>query len=357
MYKIFYIILIFLFIYNSFHYINKNINKENFINKNDLDVNEPHFNITQPFFKKILKNHNLNVEFKNNKYIITKNDKILRSYQTKYFNNEGAYKIPKNKYLTYKIYKKNNLPVPEFILITHKNKNKILKDTILGFPCVLKPIDGTGGKDVNSFINNKENFKKILNLLIKKYNKVLYEQHIIGKNYRILIFENKIIDVIERQNPFIIGNGFNTIVQLIEKKNKKNKKNKIFETKMNKADWGYIKKQGYNKNDILPKNTKVIITNTVNVHNGAIPVRINLDSIPEINKKMFLKATSLMKLICSGIDFISKDITVPYNINNSKIIEINSIPYTYMHNILDLNNSDNSCFIFDKIANIILDNK
>lgn len=67
-----------------------------------------------------------------------------------------------------------------------------------------------------------------------------------------------------------------------------------------------------------------------------------------------------MKLIRSGIDFLSKDITVPYNINNGKIIEINAAPSMYMHNILDLNsadNSDDSCFIFDKIANIILDNK
>jgi D-alanine-D-alanine ligase-like ATP-grasp enzyme len=46
---------------------------------------------------------------------------------------------------------------------------------------------------------------------------------------------------------------------------------------------------------------------------------------------MFLKAHRLLGLECSGIDYMSPDITLPYYKNKGHIIEINSNPDTEIH--------------------------
>jgi D-alanine-D-alanine ligase-like ATP-grasp enzyme len=98
----------------------------------------------------------------------------------------------------------------------------------------------------------------------------------------------------------------------------------------------------------------LFITNTINFHNGANPVRINLDTVPEINKEMFIKAHKLIKLECSGIDYMSSDITIPYNENNGHIIEINDMVDTKIHS--DADNGSDADFLFRNIYKSFINN-
>ena len=133
----------------------------------------------------------------------------------------------------------------------------------------------------------------------------------------------------------------------MKKKNRIQLQKKLFPVK--NIDWNYIYDQGYTKEDILEKNKKIFVTNTINFHNGANPVRINLNNIPEINKDMFVKAHKLIELECSGIDYMSDDISIPYNLNNGHIIEINDMVDTQIH--VDADNRKNPNFLFENIFN------
>jgi DNA-directed RNA polymerase beta subunit len=135
----------------------------------------------------------------------------------------------------------------------------------------------------------------------------------------IMGFMNALMDVIKREQPYIIGNNTDNIEKLIENKNKKQIEKNLYPT--NNIDWDYILDQGYDKYKILENNKKIYITNTINFHNGANPVRIDLDKIPEKNINMFIKAHKLINLECSGIDYMSDDIYIPYNINNGHITQ------------------------------------
>jgi D-alanine-D-alanine ligase-like ATP-grasp enzyme len=132
----------------------------------------------------------------------------------------------------------------------------------------------------------------------------------------------------------------------LEQKNKLQKEKNLFET--TNLDWDYILEQGYTKNDIIPLNTIVFITNTINFHNGANPVRIPLDNIPQINLDIFVKAHQLIGLECSGIDYMSPDIIIPYNENNGHIIEINDMVDTKIH--IDADEGDKPYFLFENIV-------
>ena len=91
--------------------------------------------------------------------------------------------------------------------------------------------------------------------------------------------------------------------------------------------YNYIKKQGYDKNSILENNKKIYITNVVNTFNGADKNQyISINNVHPVNIDLFLKAHKVFGLNFSGIDFISKSLEVPYNVNNSNFLEINWKP-------------------------------
>jgi cyanophycin synthetase len=240
----------------------------------------------------------------------------------------------------------NNIPVPKHIIINNINKSDFLNNYDLKFPAVLKPIDGMQGTDVHTFIKTRSQFIKILEQLLIKYDSIMMEEQVYGDNYRIFVFNNQIMDVIKREQPFIIGNGIDTVEKLIINKNNDQIKKKLFPTK--KIDYDYILEQGYNKDDIIKQKEKIFITNTINFHNGANPVRINLDEISNENKDIFIKAHKLINLECSGIDYMSSDIKVPYYENDGHIIEINDMVDTKIH--IDADNGANPNFLFKKIV-------
>ncbi len=101
--------------------------------------------------------------------------------------------------------------------------------------------------------------------------------------------------------------------------------------------------------DILPKGRNVIISTVINMHNGADIERIPLGSIPEINRNIFIQANQVLGIKCSGIDFLSPDITKSYKENNGRILEINGTPDTEIHTIVSEQSGDNFD-IYEKIA-------
>jgi cyanophycin synthetase len=289
------------------------------------------------------------------KIIIKKCDDIgkcvIKEYETPYFNNKKSHYTAKNKPLSNSIFQENNIPVPYHQIITEENMNHYLNHSNnLNYPVVLKPVDGMQGTDVNTFIKNPEQFKKILIKLLTKYNKVMLENQVYGDNYRIFVFNDTVIDVIKREQPYVIGNGMDTVYELINKKNSEQTRNNLFPT--NNLDWDYIKEQGFQKDSIPESNKKIFITNTINFHNGANPVRVPINTISKDNIDLFIKAHQLIDLECSGIDYMSNDITVPYYMNDGHIIEINDMVDTKIH--VDADNGSSPDFLFDNIIKTFL---
>ena len=314
-----------------------------FFKKSNIET----FNFKDDNLNKILNDNNYFVKISNDSNVIyKKNDDIQQTifiYNKKsnndYFTND--------KNLTNKLLNKNNIPVPNFFLITKKNFEKFYNENLLGYPCVLKPSDESQGKDVFTNINNKEKFRSILDYLLNKYNSIMYEEQIKGNDYRIFMFNDKVIDIIHRMKPYIIGDGINTIKTLIDNVNEEKVKRGLFKTKMNISDWDYIKTQGdYDENSILEKDEKIYITGTLNLHNGAIPERILVEDLPIENIELFQKVTKITNSKMVGLDYMSPDITVPYYENNGVILEVNGNPGIVSHNMVDQNNES---FLYNKI--------
>jgi cyanophycin synthetase len=300
-----------------------------------------------------LSTNDLLIEMKNNGYIIDEQNKtvkkcndnhcITKSYK-KHFNTIEAIKLVKDKFNTSSMLIKNGIPVPKFAKIDSNDKNilTIMNNNMIYFPIVLKPIDGTFGIDVITNIDNEKELNESINILKEKYKELMLEEQINGDCYRIFVFNNKVIDVIKREKPYVIGNGINTVNELIEERNKEQEKLGLFQTK-NVSNL-FIIKQGYTLDTILEDNTKVYISNVINMHNGARISRIPLDNIPKKNIDMFINTNKYLKISCSGLDYLSDDITVEYDKNNSKILEVNGTPDTGIHTKINYNQNEDGFF-------------
>lgn len=284
---------------------------------------------------------------KKNKTITKKNNEII-SYN-RYFNSKASTYISDNKFISSSFLNDYNLPVPKFVGIDRNNYyrlSNLIEDNKLKYPLVAKRVNGSFGNGIYTDIDNYNDLKNITNRLLSKFSTVLVEEQGSGNSYRILIFNFKIIDIISRDKPSIIGNGEYTVNELIMNKNESlGKINKHY--KIKNINNKYLKSQGYDLNDVLPEGVKIFVTNVVNMANGADNYRIDINDVPEVNKSLFIDIAQKVDIKCVGLDFLSEDIKKPYYENNGKILELNCRPDIDLH----LDNEPSTNNFYDTILN------
>ena len=266
--------------------------------------------------------------------LIKKNNKsvyLRQLYNT--FNNSYSNKLARNKYKTYEIFRKNNIPTPKYKYINNVRDIDAIVTTInIEYPIVIKKINGANGDSVYLNINNNTDAK---NILKKFYNKeALIEQFIPGNDYRILFFQGEVIEVINRKKPSIIGNGINTINELVDIKNRYNLSNNLHMHKL-VIDDKQLLNYNYNKYSKPRKGESIIVNPLSNFHKGSDLIKIDNNKVHDDNIDLFKKIMKVLNLNYCGIDYLSDDISVSYKKNNAKINEVNSLANIDIHYYLD----------------------
>ncbi len=125
---------------------------------------------------------------------------ILESFKIKY-THSGVLSsfLAMNKILSKSIFIENKILTPKYLKFNFKKdkaNNALIKkiNKKLNFPVVIKPINE--GSSVDVFICNKKNFIKKLKQL-KKYEEILIEEYIQGREIQVAILGNKKLGAIE----------------------------------------------------------------------------------------------------------------------------------------------------------------
>lgn len=276
----------------------------------------------------------------NNKYKIklytNKKEKIIFLKNICIINLNDIY-LTKQK--QYNIFEKKDIPYPKTYYINkNTNINKLFDN--ISYPIILKPSDSYGGSDVFCNIKNKEEaLDKVQFFYKNNIFPIVVQNHIFGNEYRVLVFNNKVLNIYEKVKPSITGNGKDSIKKLIEEYNIKNK------FKKDNYYLDYIKKQNYSLDYILEKEKKINLideSRPMNLSSGTSIQFISLDKVHPDNLNLFSNFNSKVGMIYGGIDFIIPDISKSYKNNGGVIIEINEspgltgYPKNYFSNILKL---------------------
>jgi cyanophycin synthetase len=302
---------------------------------NDTYKKENLINFDSSDFYKYYDKHNITINGRNN--TLTKNGSVIN--YTNHFNSPNARRIADDKVLTKNILIKHNIPTPKFhFWVSNKsdiyNINKLKK---LKFPVVVKPIDGTYGYNVVVDIKTMDKAVVTIKEQVSNGHKVMIEEMVRGDIFRILVFAGKVIDIYKKEPGYVIGNGISTVNELINQQN--HEKKIINGIPVRDIEWDYIKYQGYEKQSVIPINTKVEVTHAANVNNGAVVTPIKLSDVHPANLDMFIKINKICNLNLNGIDFITHSLSIPYTRDGS-VIENNARPGVQGHQLMNPDSMD-----------------
>lgn len=235
-------------------------------------------------------------------------------------------RICQNKEKTKNLLEKGNVPIPLGKEFDIKNEEDIISYAeSIGYPVVLKPLNGSMGKGVYMDINNKEQLADAIEnaRTTYRYTNYLLEKFYPGKEYRVYVVGDKVIGATNRIPANIIGDGRSTIEELIEVKNKERKENPYLAPKPIKIDYeveNSLKKTGYKLDSIPQKNETVFLREKSNLSAGGEPIEATDELTEEVQQIAVNALKALPSIPHAGVDIIVN----PEDPNKGVVLEINA---------------------------------
>jgi len=239
-----------------------------------------------------------------------------------------------NKHATKTLLGGMGVPVPKGYEVRNIED---LEGTIeeIGFPVVIKPVDGNHGKGATVGINSLDD-AKIAFEKAKEYSRwIIVEKQLVGFDYRALVVNNRLIAVAQRVPANVVGDGKSTIQNLIEKTNADPRRGYGHENVLTQIDIDNqtlrcIRKAGYALETVLPADEILHLKTTANISTGGTAIDCT-DEVHPKNIFLFERIARIIGLDVAGVDVIAPNVSEPLSESGGGIIEVNAAPGFRMH--------------------------
>lgn len=239
-----------------------------------------------------------------------------------------------DKQATKDILESCGVPVPKGEVVSTK-KEIFEAAERLGFPLVIKPLNGRQGQGVMTNIKNTDELFNVVNCLDKHYKDYIIERYYEGNDYRLLVVDSQLIAASLRLPPFVIGNGKDSIELLIEEENKNPLRGECHEKPMTKIPLShtvscYLEKQDLTLKSVPKEGQIVQVVGNANLSTGGQAIDVT-DQIHPTLKEVAITAAKAMGLDVAGVDMICRNISEPFHPDKVAIVEVNAAPGIRMH--------------------------
>ncbi len=207
--------------------------------------------------------------------------------------------------------------------------------TRIGYPIVIKPIDGNHGKGNTTNITNWEQ-ALVAFAAAKVYGRnVIVEKYITGFDFRILVIDYKFICAALRTPAAVTGDGKNTIQFLLDETNKDSRRGYghekvLTQITIDQFTQKMLDDKGYSLETIPPKGELVLLKPTANLSTGGTSTDVT-DEVHPVNITMCERIAKIIGLDICGIDIMATDLRSPVTENGGAILEVNAAPGFRMH--------------------------
>ncbi|MEH6537103.1 MAG: cyanophycin synthetase [Psychroserpens sp.] len=207
----------------------------------------------------------------------------------------------------------------------------------VGYPLVIKPVDGNHGRGITVDIQNYDDA-----LVAFRHAKessrsgaIIVEKFITGEDYRLLVINNVLVAGAIRTPAHVIGDGKSTVQELIDKVNSDPRRgfgheNVLTKITTNELTQTIIKDEGYSLDSIIAKGERLILKDTANLSTGGTAEDIT-DIIHPANVSMAERISKIIDLDICGIDIMTTDISKPLSETGGAVLEVNAGPGFRMH--------------------------
>ncbi len=242
-----------------------------------------------------------------------------------------------DKFITKRLLERENISVPKgdsFFLDEIEIAKEYAKK--LTYPVVVKPSFGSHGDNVFMDVKDENDLENCINTILKDIgdNKdYIIEEQFDGKEYRVFLTKNGDYAVLHREPAYVIGNGKNTIKELIDIENEKRKKriNCLCPISTDNITVRCLEIKQLSLDFIPNNNEKVYVRTNSNLAKGGVCEDYTdrtHKTVIEICKRILAVFPALHYI---GVDFMTKDITKEQDNESYRIIEVNTVPGIHMH--------------------------
>ncbi|RQD71913.1 MAG: cyanophycin synthetase [Tindallia sp. MSAO_Bac2] len=226
------------------------------------------------------------------------------------------------------------IPVPEGKSV--QNTDELFRAAEdIGYPLVVKPLIGNHGRGITINITNAEELMIAYQMAGKICDTCLVEKYLGGFDFRILVIDGKFVAAALREPAFVIGNGKDSIRQLIDEINRDPQRGIGHEKSLTKITVDYMTErlmtiQNLTLESILAEGEKVYIKSTANLSAGGTALDVT-DKVHPLNQLMAERISRIVDLNVIGIDIIADSLEEPLQSGSSGVVEVNAAPGFRMH--------------------------
>lgn len=226
------------------------------------------------------------------------------------------------------------VPVPRGDIITRESS---LEEACryVGYPLVIKPIDGNHGRGITVNINNYEDALVAFHAAKEVSRRVIVEKYVVGRDFRLLVINNVLVAAAVRTPALVVGDGKSTIQELVDEVNKDPRRgygheNVLTQITINQLTKTILAAKGYDENSVPPEGEVVVLKDTANLSTGGTAEDVT-DVVHPSNVSMAERISKIIDLDICGIDIMTTDISKPVEETNGAILEVNAGPGFRMH--------------------------
>ena len=226
------------------------------------------------------------------------------------------------------------IEVPRGDIISRESS---LKETCkqIGYPLVIKPIDGNHGRGISVDIKNYEDAVKAFHAAKEVSRRVIVENYIRGADYRLLVINHSLVAAALRSPAHVIGDGKSTITELVAQVNTDPRRGYGHEKELtaitiNELSRTIISDAGYTEDSVLALGEKLVLKDTANLSTGGTAEDVT-DIVHPANVSMAERISKIIDLDICGIDIMTTDISQPLSETGGAVLEVNAGPGFRMH--------------------------
>jgi cyanophycin synthetase len=244
--------------------------------------------------------------------------------------------IAGDKKLTTSMLASAGLPVPRSELVRSADEAVSVARRI-GYPVVTKPLDGNHGRGVGLDLRTDEDVRRGFERAIRQTRSgvVVVESFIQGNDYRVLVIDGHMVAVAQRVPAHVVGDGEHTVRELVDITNHDPRRGighekVLTRIKLDDAAEELVRRQGYELDQVPPRDAFVKLAATANMSTGGISIDRTWEADHD-NIEIAEEAARVVGLDVAGIDFLTPDICQPVRETGGAIVEVNAAPGFRMH--------------------------
>ncbi|WP_306754709.1 CapA family protein [Paracoccus actinidiae] len=204
----------------------------------------------------------------------------------------------------------------------------------IGFPVVVKPRDGNGGQGVSVDLKTDEQVTRAFELAVKISPAVVIESMIKGPTFRLTVIGGRLFGVVERHPPRVQGDGTSTVADLIVEENKNPERQALYIASMkpivlDEEMLDLLAEQGLSPEDVPQAGRWVLLRRVPNPPFG--DKSDVTDILHPTIRAMAERVAAVMGIHVLAIDFVTTDISRPYQETGGAICEVNTFPDLGVH--------------------------